>query len=545
MKQIIFIFLFFLTTVIVFGQQKLSYNQLISDFDNLIETLEATHPDPYYPFGGRMLFHKQVLKLKENIVKEGMTKNDFYFLLSTFISKLHDGHTFLNYPNNLGLMNEVKILPIQFRIVSDGMIVISAKPDFADLIGYKLESINDKDIVSLLKIIQQYEPCENISGAYFLIKKYLQTKSLAKQLFQDMNEALRFNFRSFNNESKVRDISYLSEELSQEKWLPSHRWQKMEPGKLTPFWFRFIDNDYKIGYFAFYTTYAREVIELMRSWDSDYQSTLEMFYRNFNLGEIPNDIDEALNKIPSINETFFNLLSEMKKHNSTHLIIDLRQNGGGWTPITLPTLFMLFGDKYFSYECKAEYNTRISELYLQKQNMTLDQYNKNRNTSLKLGDYNFGYFMGNNWPVEMRLRERRESHFKQNINFMSGIELLKEQNGKPVYSPKIIVITSPKTFSAAFQYLYFLKELGDAIIVGVSPRQAYNAGMETTNFTLQNSQLTGSISNSYQLFMPSDLENGKILIPDYEMSWVIYDKYGYDRDTEIRFILDLIRNNRL
>ncbi|MBN2091230.1 hypothetical protein JW964_16580 [candidate division KSB1 bacterium] len=542
MRWIIIILIILSNIGVALPQEIINHEKLISDFDQFLEIIEETHPDPYSSFGGRMLFHKQALEVKLRIYKEGMTKDDFYFLLSAFISKLHDGHTYINFPNSPGQTEKEKMLPIQFRIVADGMIVISAREDWAGLIGHKLASVNNRSIEELLSLIQQYEPCENISGAYFILKNYLATKSRAKQIFKEMNESLEFTFLSFDNQKTKRLIPYLSPEDSHQKWLPEKRWDKMDAGKPTPFWFRFLDDENKIGYFAFYTTYSREVIELMKNWGRDFQPTLEMLYKNFNPGQIPENIDEALQKIPSLNVTFFNLLTGMKKNKSTHLVIDLRQNGGGWTPITLPTLYMLFGDKYFGYECQAEYNTRISELYLQKQNLTIEQYNKNRNTTLKVGDYNFGYFMGSNWPPEMSLKERRETHLSQNIGFMSGIELLKSQNGAPVYTPEIIIVTSPVTFSAAFQYLYFLRKLGKATIIGVAPRQAYNAGMETTPFTLPNTQLSGSVSNSYQLFMPDNLEKGKILVPDHEVTWEIYDKYHYDQDTEIRYIIDLIQN---
>lgn len=522
------------------GQQRLSCEKFISDFEKLIEIIEETHPDPYTPFGGRMLFHKHALKVKQSI-KEGTTKESFKYLISAFISNLHDSHSYINYSQGLNQSENAKTLPIQFRIVSDGMIVIRAKQDWSDLLGHKLVGINNKSIEELLALIQQYQPCENIYGAYFELNNYLRIMNHAKQIFTEMNESLEFKFVSIDKKKIECLIPYLSTDDLIQEWIPAERWDKMEAGRLTPFWFRFLDNENKIGYFAFPTTYSREVIELMINWNQNYRSTLEMLYRNFNLGEIPEDINEAIKKIPSMNEMFFNLLTEMKNKESTHLIIDLRQNGGGWTPITLPTLFMLYGDKYFEYECKAEYNTRISELYLQKLNMTIEQYNKNRNTSLKIGEYNFGYFMGNDWPSEMSLKERRESHLNQNIGFLSGIELLKSQNGEPVYSPKIVVVTSPLTFSAAFQYLYFLRKIGNATIVGVSPRQAYNASMETTNFTLPNSQLSGSVSNSYQLFMPEDIERGEILIPDFEVTWEIFANYGYDLETEIRYSIDLIQ----
>jgi hypothetical protein len=544
MKIKVFVFLPFISFAILFGQQKLDYKQLISDYDKFIEILENTHPDPFTPFGGRMQFHKQVLKTKENILQEGMTNSDYHFLLSSFISKLHDGHTYITYPDVSKQIDDNKMLPIKFRIASDGMLVIKTTPEWSFLIGRKLISVNGFGNDALLNLAQQYEPCENISGAYFVLNKFLNTQDQAKQIFRDMNESLKFTFSNVDNKLEDYVITYVSDK-TETNWIPFKRWDKMEQEKVSPLWFNFIDEEKKICYFAFNTTYAREVGELTRKWGGDVQAQLKILFNIFKPGKMPEDEEEALNKIPSLNETFFNLLSEMKNNKSTHLIIDLRKNGGGWTPIIIPALYMLAGDKYFDYKCNAEYNTLISDLYLKKQNITLEQYNSNRNTSLGIGDYNFGYFMGNNWPSDMSLKERRNKYLKDNVNSKIGDVLLKNQDGNPVYSPKIIVVTSASTFSAAFHFAFFLKEITNATIVGIAPRQAYNSGMETTNFTLPNSQLSGSVSNSYQLFMPDNLEKGKIFIPDYEMSCSIFADYGYDQDAEIKYITDLIKINKL
>lgn len=542
-KTILLILLSLMNIIYVTGQQNFDHQQLIDDFDRFIGILKNTHPAPYFPFGGRMLFHKEADKAKSRIPQEGMTDSDFYFLLSAFVSKLHDGHTYIEYPKASGKTDDSKILPIQFRIVSDGMIVIKSTAEWSGLIGRKLISVNNHGIDKLLQLVMQYSPCENISGAYYALSRYLAAQDSAKRIFQEMHESLKFVFSDMKNKTEEKSISYISPKTPL-TWVTSKRSEEIKPEEQSPFWFDFIDDEKKIGYFAFNATYAREVAELTKKWGGDIGSNLETLYKIFNLGKVPEDTEEAINKIPSLNQFFFKLLSDMKKNKSTHLIIDLRQNSGGWTPITIPTLYMLCGDIYFTYNCNAEYNTRISELYLKKQNMTIEQYNQSRNISLKIGDYQFGNFMGSEWSPEMSPKERRKKYFENNIDFTSGAELMKSQNGVPVYSPKLIVLTSPKTFSAAFHYLFFLKEIADATIVGVAPRQAFNSGMEVTDFTLPNTRLSGSVSNSYQLFMPHDLEKGRILIPDYEISCNIYADFGYDQDAEIRYAVDMIKNKK-
>lgn len=539
MKRMVILLLLFVS--LTTGQNKLTHKYLIQDFDKLSKTIELTHPDPYTPFGGKMSFHRKVLEYKKSIPEDGLNKREFYFIASKFVSHLQDGHTFIRYPANVK-QDRKFILPVKFKITSDGLVVKSALSGYTGFIGYRLTEVNGININSLLKRVRQFDPCENISGAYFAAKKYLSELELARQLFPELEKSIVLTLKSKDNSVKKLNLSFASIEKEKEFLYRDNK--KQITKKEMPFSYRFIDNEKKIACLKFTSTYSREVIEFMKVWKQDYSAMIRLLYSKFQLPDEGNSSDESITKIPSFIIVFNELLLEMKKNNSTHLVIDLRENEGGWAPITLPTLYMLFGDDYLNYESDAEYNTLISELYLKKQNTTLENFNKYRNTSLKLGDYNFGRFLANNFPETNDIIEKRRKYI-ESIDFLEGVSSLNEQNGKAVYKPEIVIAVSPATFSAAFQYLYFLKEVGNAKIVGVSPRQAYNASMESTNFILANSKLSCSVSNSYQLFKPEDLKNGKILIPDYELSAEIFEKYNCHPEAEIFYIKDLIQNKKI
>ena len=127
----------------------------------------------------------------------------------------------------------------------------------------------------------------------------------------------------------------------------------------------------------------------------------------------------------------------------------------------------------------------------------------------------------------------------------SGYEITKNLNGKPIYEPHIIVLTSPITFSAAYHFLYFLCEIGSATIIGFPSGQAGNTFMENTPFELPNTKIKGSISNAVQLFFPDNPEKGKVLMPDFPMNWSNFDKYNYDENAEIMYTLDLIYEGKI
>ena len=79
----------------------------------------------------------------------------------------------------------------------------------------------------------------------------------------------------------------------------------------------------------------------------------------------------------------------MKCNKSENLIIDLRGNGGGWTPITYPTLYQLWGDGYLQKNFQNYLYRLLSPLYIQKLNTTLEQFNARYHTNYEFGDYTF------------------------------------------------------------------------------------------------------------------------------------------------------------
>lgn len=121
-----------------------------------------------------------------------------------------------------------------------------------------------------------------------------------------------------------------------------------------------------------------------------------------------------------------------------------------------------------------------------------------------------------------------------------GKEYLKKI--KPMTNVEIFVLCSPKTFSAAYHFTYFLKKLGRTKIVGIASRQAGNSFMETTNIILPETGIKGSISNSKQILFKKDSLSAKILKPDYRITWKNFEEYDFDKNAEILKTLELIES---
>ena len=251
---------------------------------------------------------------------------------------------------------------------------------------------------------------------------------------------------------------------------------------------------------------------------------------------MPADTLLAIRQLPSLSEVFAHMLKEMKKEASSTLIIDLRNNSGGWTPIVLPTLYQLFGDHFLQTDMDIEFYRIISPLYMQKLQTNLQDFNQAYGTDYAYGDYTFSTDEADTTNIE----QRRTDFIKNCIS--SVPEELRKQQGKALYTPEhIYVIINERTFSAAFHYTFYLWKMG-ATLVGIPSGQAPNTYMEQTLFRLPYTGMQGSISNSIQICFPGKDRCAHTLYPDLMPTYQDYQRYNFDVQTEILYLLDKIKS---
>lgn len=77
-----------------------------------------------------------------------------------------------------------------------------------------------------------------------------------------------------------------------------------------------------------------------------------------------------------------------------------------------------------------------------------------------------------------------------------------------------------------------------ATLIGVPSRQAPNTYMESTPFQLPLTKIEGSISNSFQVFLPADDRRAKVFYPDIMLDWSDYKKYDFNEDSELLYLID-------
>ncbi|NHJ46280.1 MAG: hypothetical protein FK733_00695 [Asgard group archaeon] len=104
---------------------------------------------------------------------------------------------------------------------------------------------------------------------------------------------------------------------------------------------------------------------------------------------------------------------------------------------------------------------------------------------------------------------------------------------------KIIVLTSPRTYSSGYTMMKIFDEMGAALI-GTPSSQNENTAGWILNFELKNSSLTGWVACKYYVAFTDRLKDGVYQI-DYPITYDLLKEYNFDPNSELLFALDLLK----
>ena len=537
-KFAIYLSILLLSTSVSAQNNQLTKEQMLEDFQYYVDLLEKTHVDPYTPIGGKVAFKVRVKEFENRITKLPNSVSDFSLLLTEFISFLKDNHTNFSIHNNTG-GSKIKKMPFLFGSTTDELFIRAVKEPFAELYGAKLLSVNDIETHQLLKEVLKFRSSENKSNTTHNLGAALVSQNTANLLLSDSGYRYTFRFVTLEQDTIEREIKMFPQsELSRMKWHTMHRNKIVNSSGI--FSYEFIDREEKIMYYRVDEMFSQEVVQMMKAYKAKHGNWVKQMYRYYpNIEEKYGE--KAHEYFPYFSESFYNMLLEMKKKKSDFLILDLSRNGGGYSEMAIPAMYMLAGDNFFNNQSDEKRVTRVSELYLNKYSISIDDYSKQQARKYKIGDYNTSGFF-----AKQRDENKKEKYFKRlKKNKFGWLKFIQDLDGEPIYSPKIVVLTSENTNSAAFHFLTYLYKHLDIKVVGVAPMQAGNTPMENTPFHLPNSKINGSISNSYQYLYSLDDPKAKLFLPDFPVTWKEIQEKDAGRFSILEIALDLIRNGKI
>lgn len=535
MKHFYCLLLSILVSLSLPAQNPMNGDSLAADFRYLVKLLEATHPDPYSGFGGKVFFHKQAFLLQNKLQQRPHTVRQFQDELMAFLASIQDGHTYLF--SSSPQQGAQFFLPVALRCLSDRVVVQTLPTSHKSLLGHTLIGINERKMDDLLAQTARIEACENLYNRYSTFCSSVSSKDFLELLFPDVKDKITLNLLSPEGKEVSLELSFVeSAELEKIELVRLPSWDGCPTGQLD---YRFIDPGKQVMMFKVNSIMARDNFEyIYHNMPGDLLRQLEYYYQRMLHKEMPSDTLQAIRELPSFSGTFASMLKEMKANCSDYLIIDLRGNSGGWTPIVFATLYQLYGDKYLQAEMDDEFYRIISPLYMNKLETTLEEFNAKQGTHYNFGDYTFDEESA---PEDLPLETLRRQFIDQCMS--SEKDGLRAQNGAPLYTPKLVlVVTDERTFSAAFHYAFYLWKMG-ATVVGIPSGQAPNTFMEQTLFKLPYTGLQGSISNSMQIFLPGKDKRAKTFWPDVMLTYEEYRKYGFDKHAEIKYLLEKLEKD--
>lgn len=506
---------------------------VIEDIRYFLSTLESVHPDPYTAFGGKVAFKRRARQLIEEVPEGGVDTSGVYRLLMAFIADLGDGHTQLRAPGAAPIFTGKGELPLGFEVAADAIFVGRARATQRELIGRRLAAVNGAPVQELGRKVRRLVPVENEFGAYRALARHLTNPAGLIALFGDEPDPLPLTLLDAGGKKEEVRIRMADDENEDEaeEWV-APTWEGISAGR-EPIWWQIIDEG-RAGYLGMRSIEGREAF-LQARGRSDLHDYVERYYRQFEDREAPADLDAAVNGVPCFTGTVSELLTAMKKRGVDDLIVDLTENGGGWSSLMTPLYVLVYGRDYLDYPFSSTWIDVASPQLLEMNGWSAKELASAWGPDFAVGDYRFQV-------------EGPPAAGKRVAEYAAGLEpmgcglaaLVAGLGGRPLYRPRVTVLVDSGTFSAAFQAACKLRHLG-ARLVGVPPAQAGNAFTNVLPVRLPRSGLSGSIARSVQSFFPPDSADAEALMPDKVMTWEDYRRHGFDVHAELLEALDLIR----
>jgi len=516
--------------------KRLNRDQLVEDTRQLASIIESAHPDPYINGGGKIAFHRRLQEILAAIPAEGMGIPEYYKILRPFIAGIQDAHTNIWLPSSGG--NSSLGLPIGFEAIDNRVIVARVySEEHKPILGAVITGVEGVAFTELISRQKRLKPFENEYGNLNNVMSSLGQRKSLEDLLPECRgkDQITVTLRLPDGTSQEKSIS-LIDKLPSQRIAPPTKIAVPNFDKSDPV-YGFLDTEGKVAILRFGNMMGyREAMEYLASVaDSETVTNWANYnYERFNKKKSPKGLKETIAGIPSATETFASLVAEMKKAGTEMLLLDVRGNPGGNSFITDILIYFLFGWEIRDSACNTVTISKFSELFFTNyEQRTIEDFGKYYAFPLMIGDYAF---------PEYGIGDQAE---EETLGRYATFAAEKKSGAYEAYfRPKnIVVLISSKTFSSAYWFAADLMKAG-AMLVGTPSGQAGNSFGDVLSFTLKNSGLMGGVSYRQFLKFPDDSFKGRLLRPDFELTYEKLRSYNFDPNAEIIWALELFSNQK-
>jgi hypothetical protein len=531
--------------------ETIARDQLVDDVRQLAGTIEDVHPDPYINGGGKIAFQRRLHKVLAAIPEEGMSAEEFYRLLRPFVASVGDAHTWLRDPYQSDPYAPGGI-PLYFDIVEGGLYVFAVLgEEFRRLIGARLVSVEG---VTLAELVRRQGERMGSENDYLLLRNLDRQGVLWKRCFlehllpewEDKDRiTVKLKFPDGRTEEHTLEVPakidysafiYTRPGLQ----LPS----LMMSLQKCDFDYDFIDSTKKTCLLVVNDMSGyREAFEMWADLGvTSHDDHAREVYRKYNGAEPPLDLAEVIKGIPSATELFKKMAVDMKESATENLLIDLRHNSGGNSMMYNYLIYVLYGrDKLLSLKGRGLEIRKLSQTYFDSYTEeSIEEISHERPLPLEVGDYDFFYdYPHFGRPDSAAILETFEKYSAMSPSFHS--EWLSGEFDGYYLPERVFVLSSGGTFSSGYTMMHYLSQAG-AKVVGTPSSQGGNCFGDIIGFKLDNSGLSFNVSHKYFELYPNDPDRGRLLLPDYLLTYDKLAGYGFDPEATILYALDLIND---
>lgn len=486
MKKYIIILIIYFLPLSIFGQHELSQDQILEDYTLFKEILTNGHPG-LYEYTSKSEWDSIFNAFEQTEINDLKSSEGLFKSINSLAEHVKDGHLMIHHPK----MDTIPLLfPLLFKII-DGKLYTDMD-DFAIPLGSEITSIDSKSSPAILNDLLKYAP----SDGFNLTKKYRQIEKefgILHYYEYGSKESYSVKYRTINGEVKTT--------------------------KIDPISFDNIGKRYPIrnSHFALYHKDTNRVEyfknRIAEKWPFVYYidsiRTAVLTVNSFGL-----DPKEFKSKLIS-------LFKEIKKKKAENLIIDIRQNIGG---------YRINAINLYSFLTNEPFKQRISE------NAITNMLPHEEHVIHTISDYSEFF--------EMYFASAKKE---------DGQWILTQDHAqtemvpyKKTFKGKVYVIIGGNTFSAASAFALNAKNSDNIVLVGEEAGGGYyfHTAQYSVLYELPNSRIMISMPfvkiNKY--ILDNSVPKGSGVLPDIEVKLTVKDLIE-GKDSQLDYIVKLIHKD--
>lgn len=323
MKKYSIIPIILLLPLSIFGQKELSREQILEDYTIFKEILTIGHPS-LYEFTSQTQWDSIFSVFEQKEINGVRTSNDLFKSISSIADNVKDGHLIIHHPK---MTTVPPMFPLLLKIINGKL--YTDTDDFGIPLGSEIMSIDNTSTQAIVKDLLKYAP----SDGYNLTKKYRQIeKEFGILHYYEYGNKESYSVKYTTTDGEIKTI------------------------EIAPKSFEKIGNRYpnRNSHFAAYHQDANRMeyfkTRIAEKWPFVYYidsiNTAVLTVNSFGL-----DPKEFKSKL-------IDLFKGIKKKKAKNLIIDIRQNIGGYR-INAINLYAFLTDEPFKQRISESAITNV------------------------------------------------------------------------------------------------------------------------------------------------------------------------------------------